>query len=120
MAPSLWAKYSAELTDGQTTFIERPWGFISYSLTQEFPDSVFAADIYIEPDHRDAAHAYELLGEVERLGRADGRTHTIFVVNVTHANAAWCLRLYLGLGFKPFSAHNGIIWLKRPFSPVKE
>lgn len=118
--PSLWARYSEEITGGAITFVEKEWGFMSFSTPHQFPDSVLGEDLYITPDQRDASHAYQLLHELEDRGRELGKSSLVFVINTRHTNTEWKMRLYLGLGFKIFSAENGIIWLKRPLSPIKE
>lgn len=113
MDPSLWSRYIQEIRSGRTSFIEKEWGFVSYSLPEG--DSVFVEDIYIVPDFRDAAHAYALLGEVEQAGRKAGKSHSIFVVACASASAATNLRVYLAMGFVPVAADSGNIWLKRAF-----
>lgn len=111
MAPSLWNQYVTELLGGRTKLIEHEWGFISYSLPDG--DSVFAEDIYIIPECRDAAHALRLLVEVERAGLSAGKTHTMFIIRLDSPQASYNMRIYLAMGFVLVLADNARIFLKR-------
>lgn len=111
MMPSLWARYVTELRGGAVVFLEEEYGFMSYSLPHG--DSVFVEDVYIVPECRDAVHALLMLSKVEAAGLKAEKTHTVFIVRVESAAAAYNLRIYLAMGFSPVSAESGNIWLKR-------
>lgn len=109
---SLWADYITELRYGTCKFIEYPWGFISYSVP-EGGDCIFLEDIYIVPEHRDAARAYRLLSEVNAIGLELNKVNSVFIVRVDTPEASKNLRMYIAMGFTVSAADAGSIWLKR-------
>jgi hypothetical protein len=115
----MWADYIGELKAGKVTFIEETFGFISYSFP-EGGTAIYAEDIYIKPESRDGAHAFNLLGKVEAVGKREGKTDIVFTVYVNSPGATQNLRIYLAMGFTVVEAQNGLIWLKRPIKRKAE
>lgn len=110
MAPSHWAAYVNEMLPGKVTFIEKEWGFVSYSLQG---DSVYIEDLYVVPAERNPSKLYELIKAAEEAGHLAGKVATLCSVRVDSPRCADNLRMHLALGAVPVSAESGTIYLKR-------
>lgn len=108
MIPSLWARYKAEICE--VKFLEKEFGFVGYSILDKV---LHIEDVYVIPEMRSVSVTRDLLEEMEQIGRTSGCETFIGHVDVVGKTAAASLQWQLHLGFVPFSAENGRIWLKR-------
>ncbi len=108
MSKSLWASYIAELRD--TVFIEKEWGFISYSLME---DCIYLEDVFVIPERRKEGLALRLVEEAEAVGRAAGRKFSMAVIRLENRGHAESLKAHLTVGFVPYLCENNKIWLNR-------
>ena len=111
-SPSLWAQYSAEIRS-DVTFIERPWGFISYSFPLGAPNCIYAEDIYVVPDKRGTGCALALIAEVEDAGHKAGKEYFLASIKIASRTCAESLKAHLAVGFVPISTDSATIWLRR-------
>lgn len=111
---SQWADYVNEVKGGTVTFIERDYGFISYSFPLNAPDCIYAEDVYIVPEHRRSKKALELVTAVEDAGRKANKQYVLAVISVASFTSVESLKAHLAVGFVPVLAESGSIWLKRP------
>lgn len=109
MTPSMWIRYQRELRDVQA--LEKEYGFVYYTI---LPTKVLhIEDVWIHPDFRSSGKTRELLAELEEIGRTSGCTQFLGHIDVISKTCTDSLRMQLALGFVPFSAEAGRIWLKR-------
>lgn len=116
---SLWSAYVSELRR-DIVFIERDWGFISFSFPDFAPDCVYAEDIYVLPSRRGEGLALELIAQVEAAGRKAGKQNLLAIVKTVSLTCAESLKAHLAVGFVPVAAESGNIWLKRPIESLGE
>ena len=115
MTPSHWALYKSETTE--THFIEHEYGFISYSL---LPDALFLEDIWIAPEHRKSGLGAALVAQAEEVGREAGKQTSLALIHLSSKTSTESLKAHLTVGFLPFLAEDGKIWLRRAIAPKGE
>lgn len=111
---SLWSDYIAELSGGTRRFIEKDWGFVSYSYPSWAQDSIFVEDMYIVPAERSSGRGSDLLEEVCEIGRLAGKRFVLANVEIDTEICVGALRAQLAVGLVPIGANNGKIMLRRP------
>lgn len=114
---SLWSAYVSELRK-DVIFIERDWGFISFSFPDFAPDCVYAEDIYVLPDRRGEGLANELICQVEEAGRKAGKHNLLAIIKIASLTCVESLKAHLAVGFVPVVSESGNIWLKRPIESL--
>lgn len=109
VSKSLWARYIEELRD--TRFIEKEWGFISYSIME---NCIYLEDVYVIPERRREKLAVQLVEEAEAIGVLAGKTWSMAVIQMDNNFHDESLQAHLQVGFKSYLCENNKIWLKRP------
>jgi L-amino acid N-acyltransferase YncA len=114
---SLWARYMEELRD--TRFIEKEWGFISYSFITDVSGEavIYLEDVYVIAEKRREGLALSLVEEAEALGFAAGVRSSLAVIRLENKGHAESLKAHLAVGFVPSLAEGDRIWLKREIKP---
>lgn len=112
----MWARYIEELY-GDTQFIEKEHGFISYALMD---DCIHLKDIWVAPEHRKSGLAIQLVEEAEAAGRKAGKTFSLAEINMQSKTAGQSLRAHLAVNFEPFLAEGNKLWLKRDITQGSE
>ena len=112
MKASLWARYITELLGGERIFIERDFGFISYSLPKLPNDVLWLHDIYVVPDQRGEGRGRELFETACEVGRKAGRTYILTQIEIGTKIYTESLKAHLQVGLVPIAAEGGKIILK--------
>jgi hypothetical protein len=109
MSKSMWAAYQAER--GMATFIERDFGFVSYSIANR---ECYLQDLYIVPEKRTSWNALSLIKEVQEIAEKSNCTHVSTTVVARAKNATLSLKGCLTLGFELTGVSgDSLILLKR-------
>jgi GNAT superfamily N-acetyltransferase len=111
MEKSAWARYCEEVSG--TKFIERPYGFISYSFLPDVPECIYLETIWIEPEHRKSGLGLKLVEEAEEIGRVQGKTFSMAVISVKSKTVKESLKAHLALDFIPYYTEGNNIFLQR-------
>ena len=85
-------------------------GFIAF---KEIGDQIFISDCYTHPDFRQEGVGSRMLAEVESIARARGKKLLVTHIDLATQTCGTSLLAQLHVGFVPFKAEAGIIWLKK-------
>jgi len=105
----MWADYIREL-GLSTEFIENEFGFIAYELKPEF---LHIHEVYTRPEFRLSGHAIGLIEEAEAFARRAGLKFSVVSCAIITKTMPNNLRAALAVGFVPYLADGGVIWLRR-------
>lgn len=109
---SHWAEYMKELL-GNRMFIEKDYGFVSYSFPDWAPTCAMIHDTWIAPTERKKGYSRELLDEVIAAAKHSGKTAILGQVEIGTKLAKSSLAMQFALGFELLSSEGGKIMLRK-------
>lgn len=104
MSRNLYAEYIKERENRET--IEKPWGFITYSIDGELCD---IDSVYVVPEYRRSKAASTLADEVVEIAKAKGCKTLVGYVDPEANNAHASIQVQFGYGFKFHSVRNNLL-----------
>ena len=105
---SLWARYFKELTG--TSALEYEYGFVSYKALD---NGVFHIEhVYIAPQHRSSGKLMEMLEDVKVVAIDLKCSVLMTSVDLSTRTCGQSLGMQLNIGFIPYLAKDGMIWLR--------